>query len=153
MDFETFFRIASDPVSAIGFLRHFGVFPEEKFCERCSSKMAEHQRPDISDKDSKLRLTRFLWEVRMWAYHQIGIGQFLSLSKTTSVKKTKLIREDPITGAHTNNVEGYCASVKKAFIRAVQTNEKIWREQYGKTPEETFEIIMSKMAEYNDLNE
>ncbi|KII69455.1 hypothetical protein RF11_11101 [Thelohanellus kitauei] len=50
MDFEQFSQIASDPVSAIGFLRHYGILPEEKFCEGCSSKMAEHQRPDISDK-------------------------------------------------------------------------------------------------------
>ncbi|KII64284.1 hypothetical protein RF11_13006 [Thelohanellus kitauei] len=114
MDFDQFSQIASDPVSAIGFLRHYGILPEEKFCEGCSTKMAEHQRPDISDKitfvcitchskksirsgkileDSKLPLIRFLWVVRMWAYHQIGIEPFLSLSKTTSARKTKFLRE------------------------------------------------------------
>ncbi|KII60786.1 hypothetical protein RF11_02646 [Thelohanellus kitauei] len=57
MDFEQFSQIASDPVSAIGFLRHYGILPEEKFCEGCSSKMAEHQRPDISDKICSWKLS------------------------------------------------------------------------------------------------
>ncbi|KII61763.1 hypothetical protein RF11_14603 [Thelohanellus kitauei] len=72
-----------------------------------------------------------------------------------------LFFRDPITGAHTNNVEAYWASVKKSFKRGGQTSsnllqqkidEKMWRERYGKTPEETFENIMSQMAEYTALN-
>ncbi|KII61929.1 hypothetical protein RF11_07537 [Thelohanellus kitauei] len=62
MDFETFARIASDPVSAICFLRHYGILPEEKFCERCSSKMAEHQRPDISDQIYYFRLYKMPYQ-------------------------------------------------------------------------------------------
>ncbi|KII69242.1 hypothetical protein RF11_04015 [Thelohanellus kitauei] len=72
-----------------------------------------------------------------------------------------LFFRDPITGAHTNNVEAYWASVKKSFKRGGQTSsnllqqkidEKMWRERYGKTQEETFENIMSQMAEYTALN-
>ncbi|KII63750.1 hypothetical protein RF11_14567 [Thelohanellus kitauei] len=72
MDLESIYRIASDPVSAIGLLRHYWVLPEEMFCKLYSSKIAEHQKPDISFK-----------------HH--------------------------ITGAHTNNVEAYQASVKNHF--------------------------------------
>ncbi|KII62564.1 hypothetical protein RF11_05194 [Thelohanellus kitauei] len=59
---------------------------------------------------------------------------------------------DQITGSHTNNVEAYCDSVKKSFQRGGQTNEKMWRERYGKTPEEVFEKIISQWAEYTALN-
>ncbi|KII64122.1 hypothetical protein RF11_02549 [Thelohanellus kitauei] len=49
MDFDAFCEIASDTVNSIGFLRHYGILPEEMLCEQCSQKMVEHQRNDISD--------------------------------------------------------------------------------------------------------
>ncbi|KII70836.1 hypothetical protein RF11_01280 [Thelohanellus kitauei] len=55
MDFDAFCEIASDAVNSIGFLRHYGILPEEMICEQCSQKMVEHQRNDISDK-SMLKL-------------------------------------------------------------------------------------------------
>ncbi|KII68875.1 hypothetical protein RF11_03777 [Thelohanellus kitauei] len=55
-----------------------------------------------------------------------------------------------LTGAHTNNVETYWASVKKSFKRGVQTrrillqpkiDEKMWRERFGKTPKRRSRIF------------
>ncbi|KII66429.1 hypothetical protein RF11_02073 [Thelohanellus kitauei] len=296
MDFDAFCEIASDAVNSIGFLRHYGILPEEMLCEQCSQKMVEHQRNDISDKinfvcnrcntrksirsgsflkDCKVPIKKFLWVVRMWAHNQIGIASFLSISPTTSANMTKSFRKicswklstlnltlggpgiiiqidesvisramhnrghdllrpkrwvlgmyeatskigivicipnrkadtlkelimrhvlggsiihtdgfasykgletlpvnppyvhetvnhslffrDPLTGAHTNNVEAYWASVKKSFKRGGQTrrillqpkiDEKMWRERFGKTPEEAFENILSHIAEYEAL--
>ncbi|KII65103.1 hypothetical protein RF11_16129 [Thelohanellus kitauei] len=73
----------------------------------------------------------------------------------------KIFFKDPLTGAHTNNVEAYWAAIKKSFKRGGQTrrsllqskiDEKMWRERFAKTPEEAFENIMSQIAEFSNLN-
>ncbi|KII70861.1 hypothetical protein RF11_14590 [Thelohanellus kitauei] len=90
MNFEEFSEIKSNSVNGIGFLRHYVIRPEDMFCQQFSGKMVETQRKDVTDKDIKILLTKFLWVVRMWAYHQIGIGPFLSLSKKDFGSKNKI---------------------------------------------------------------
>ncbi|KII67322.1 hypothetical protein RF11_13744 [Thelohanellus kitauei] len=82
MDFDAFCEIGSDAVNSIGFLRHYGILPEEMLCEQCSFL-----------KDCKVPFKKFLWVVRMWAHNQIGIASFLSISPTTSANMTKSFRK------------------------------------------------------------
>ncbi|KII72218.1 hypothetical protein RF11_03754 [Thelohanellus kitauei] len=50
MNFGEFSEITSNSINAIGFLRHYGILPEDMFSQQCSGRMVEHQRKDVSDK-------------------------------------------------------------------------------------------------------
>ena len=68
---------------------------------------------------------------------------------------------DPITGAHTNNVEAYWSSVKRKFkilsgtsrsLTASYLDEHMWRNIYGSSTRSAFDSILAQIAEKYPLN-
>ncbi|KII71008.1 hypothetical protein RF11_13160 [Thelohanellus kitauei] len=142
MDVDTFSEIASDAVNWIGFLRHYGILPEEMLCEQRSQKKVEHQINDVFDKakiysdlnvgslvnwycdldcEKKSRHSeRINYEtcVGMIHYSHRMISSYKDLLllnnlglETLPVNPPYVHETDPVTGAHTNNVEAYWSSM------------------------------------------